>query len=327
VLKTQIAVVELRDFLLTPLGFEGHAAVIKDMTLKQRAWAESMNDSKDALKAMWADMGTTYWDQADLVIARMKNSAADMALAAQGALAGIRRDAVGAVVDVAAAADEAADEAGDALDEIGSTHGHMVYEVGKESDDMAGRLSGDYNRIGAAGMSAFDAIGGAATYAADEAISAWAKYETFKTTISTGLPTGKASEFTVYGSGTGAGESGAWNPGDIVHRPYFTMHGGGMIPEAHRGLYLKPDERLIKAQTGEGILSRAGVRAAGGESGVSALNKGGGAVTAMNLNISGVITTDEVQKWAADMVEKITVGRRGIALQRSSLQTVGIANI
>jgi hypothetical protein len=56
----------------------------------------------------------------------------------------------------------------------------------------------------------------------------------------------------------------------VVAEPPPTFHTGGMIG---------PDERTIKAQTGEGILSRSGVEAAGGEAGVNALNAGGSGQT------------------------------------------------
>tara|TARA_R110000787_G_scaffold59215_5_gene134288 strand:- start:3009 stop:4361 length:1353 start_codon:yes stop_codon:yes gene_type:complete len=48
-------------------------------------------------------------------------------------------------------------------------------------------------------------------------------------------------------------------------------------PKFHRGGMIAPDERLITAQTGEAVLSRSGVAAAGGASGVNGLNRGGGA--------------------------------------------------
>jgi len=55
------------------------------------------------------------------------------------------------------------------------------------------------------------------------------------------------------------------------------FHKGGMIKpfvKAHRGLFLKPDERPIIAQVGEGILNRQAVSRIGGEAGVNALNQG-----------------------------------------------------
>jgi len=57
------------------------------------------------------------------------------------------------------------------------------------------------------------------------------------------------------------------------------FHTGGMVT-AHRGMFLgddfKPGETLVKALTGEGILSRMGMRNLGGPEMLSALNRGSG---------------------------------------------------
>ncbi len=56
-------------------------------------------------------------------------------------------------------------------------------------------------------------------------------------------------------------------------------------PKFHSGGMIAPDERMITAQTGEAVLSRSGVAAAGGASGVNALNRGGaasGAIVVVN---------------------------------------------
>lgn len=50
-------------------------------------------------------------------------------------------------------------------------------------------------------------------------------------------------------------------------------------PKFHSGGMIAPDERTITAQTGEGVLSRSGVSAAGGAEGVHALNSGKGGQT------------------------------------------------
>ena len=75
------------------------------------------------------------------------------------------------------------------------------------------------------------------------------------------------------------------------------LHTGGMIgaaamtrilpfvPRAHRGLAV--DERLIVAQTGEGILSRAGMQRVGGAEGLNALNQGGGRSLAPTDRLGG----------------------------------------
>ena len=64
----------------------------------------------------------------------------------------------------------------------------------------------------------------------------------------------------------------------VLATPPPKFHSGGMIAAA-------PDERMITAQTGEAVLSRSGVAAAGGASGVNALNRGGaasGAIVVVN---------------------------------------------
>ena len=59
---------------------------------------------------------------------------------------------------------------------------------------------------------------------------------------------------------------GAVQAAAVLATPPPKFHSGGMAP----------DERLITAQTGEAVLSRSGVAAAGGASGVNNLNRGGG---------------------------------------------------
>jgi hypothetical protein len=59
---------------------------------------------------------------------------------------------------------------------------------------------------------------------------------------------------------------GAMQAAAVLATPAPKFHSGGMAP----------DETLITAQTGEAVLSRSGVAAAGGASGVNALNRGGG---------------------------------------------------
>ncbi|HIA02701.1 MAG TPA: hypothetical protein EYN66_12470 [Myxococcales bacterium] len=48
-------------------------------------------------------------------------------------------------------------------------------------------------------------------------------------------------------------------------------------PSLHLGGIVKPDESMIKARAGEGLLTRQGVQAIGGEAGLAAANKGGAA--------------------------------------------------
>ena len=60
---------------------------------------------------------------------------------------------------------------------------------------------------------------------------------------------------------------GAVQAAAVLSTPAPKFHSGGMIA---------PDEQMITAQTGEAVLSRSGVSAAGGASGVNELNRGGG---------------------------------------------------
>ena len=70
-------------------------------------------------------------------------------------------------------------------------------------------------------------------------------------------------------------------------------HQGGLI-RAHAGL--APDEVPIIAQTGEGILSRQGVRALGGPDNLRSLNRGEeGAAGGVTININQVIQAWDAQ--------------------------------
>lgn len=63
------------------------------------------------------------------------------------------------------------------------------------------------------------------------------------------------------------------------------MHQGGIIPVFHSGGGLRADERLIKAQTGEGVLSRDGMSALG------KLNNGGGLGSDVTVNVNNTSKT------------------------------------
>jgi len=52
---------------------------------------------------------------------------------------------------------------------------------------------------------------------------------------------------------------------------FLGFHKGGMIPKAHSGIFAD-DERLILAQTGEGILTRSATQAMGGKAGIDYMN-------------------------------------------------------
>jgi len=66
-----------------------------------------------------------------------------------------------------------------------------------------------------------------------------------------------------------AGITGAATIAAIAATPPPQLHSGGMVPSVH-------DEVMIRARSGEAVLSPQGVAAAGGAGGVNALNAGGG---------------------------------------------------
>lgn len=70
------------------------------------------------------------------------------------------------------------------------------------------------------------------------------------------------------------------------------MHSGGHIRRAHQGMALADDEIPIIAQTGEGILSRRGMAALGGEGNLNQLNRGGpsGGTKTVTININPMLT-------------------------------------
>lgn len=63
------------------------------------------------------------------------------------------------------------------------------------------------------------------------------------------------------------------------------LHGGGMIPASLSGQSMTADEVIVRARQGEAVLSPLGVAAAGGESGVGALNAGAGGAGGQTVNI------------------------------------------
>tara|TARA_R110002012_G_scaffold23910_5_gene80778 strand:- start:209 stop:1366 length:1158 start_codon:yes stop_codon:yes gene_type:complete len=68
--------------------------------------------------------------------------------------------------------------------------------------------------------------------------------------------------------GVAAGVAGAAAVATIAAQPPPQLHSGGMVPSVH-------DEVMIRARSGEAVLSPQGVAAAGGVGGVNALNAGG----------------------------------------------------
>jgi len=96
------------------------------------------------------------------------------------------------------------------------------------------------------------------------------------------------------------------------------FHEGGMIPYAHSGMFIKPDERLIVGRTGEGIVSRRGMNAIGGESGLNAINKGSSEGSDRPLNISVIVAGEEFTALIARVSDGVRVKaeRRGMGVKR-----------
>jgi len=90
-------------------------------------------------------------------------------------------------------------------------------------------------------------------------------------------------------SGTifGVPVSDLFHQGGVVRK-----HQGGMI-RAHNGL--APDEVPIIAQTGEGVLSRQGMRALGGSDNLRSLNRGESSSGGVTININQVIQAWDAQ--------------------------------
>lgn len=81
------------------------------------------------------------------------------------------------------------------------------------------------------------------------------------------------------------------------HEGGEVMHQGGMIKKAHSGMAIASDERLILAQTGEGILSRRGMAALGGAGELNRLNsgKGGGGGVTVYIQSASFRSEDDIQ--------------------------------
>lgn len=84
-----------------------------------------------------------------------------------------------------------------------------------------------------------------------------------------------------------------------------SMHEGGMILKGHGGIgRIRPDERLLLAQSGEAVLSRRGVEAVGGAAGVGAINRGDVSI-AMTNSFGGINNIMDVEEMAAILGNQI----------------------
>ena len=88
-------------------------------------------------------------------------------------------------------------------------------------------------------------------------------------------------------------------------------------PSFHRGGMISPDEVSITAQKGEAVLSRSGVAAAGGESGVNSLNSGatgGGGVMIINQvyrhRVFDRVVSDSIRRTNSPLNKALNAGRR-----------------
>jgi len=96
------------------------------------------------------------------------------------------------------------------------------------------------------------------------------------------------------------------------------FHEGGMLPYAHSGLFLKQDEQIFVGQSGEGILSRRGMTAIGGESGLNAINRGSSGGSNRPMNIIVQIGNKEFGAYVAAVSDNVRVKaeRRGMGQKR-----------
>jgi len=109
-----------------------------------------------------------------------------------------------------------------------------------------------------------------------------------------------------------------------------SYHAGGMIT-AHKGVYigpeLRPDERLVKAQVGEGFLSHMGVATIGGRTGLDAINAGkppGSAATNFHFHLNGIVTTDDVDTWISDRIDRVNRYHHGKSYATVDISRVGL---
>ncbi len=99
---------------------------------------------------------------------------------------------------------------------------------------------------------------------------------------------------------------------------FLGFHEGGVVETAHQGKFIKAhrglavDEVPIIAQTGEGILSRRGMNALGGEGALNALNGGqsagaGGGVINLEVNINNprISSRESVKELSSLLGEEI----------------------
>ena len=86
------------------------------------------------------------------------------------------------------------------------------------------------------------------------------------------------------------------------------MHLGGMI---------KPDERMIRARVGEGVLTQQGMNAIGGEAGLRAANGGagvGGSIVVQQVykhRVLDTVLTDSIKRGGPITAELNKRNRRG----------------
>jgi hypothetical protein len=88
-------------------------------------------------------------------------------------------------------------------------------------------------------------------------------------------------------------------------------------PTLHLGGMVRPDENMIKARAGEGILTRQGVQAVGGEAGLAAANQGmasGGSIIVQQVykhKVLDTVLTDSIKRGGPITTELNRRNRRG----------------
>lgn len=128
----------------------------------------------------------------------------------------------------------------------------------------------------------------------------------------------KAATFAAIMSSVGLGGFGG------LFKGFLGFHEGGMVKKAHTGLMVKPDERLILAQAGEGIINKRATAAIGGEQAIDTINRTGGLPAGgqggntISINIGSFIGEES---WVRENLVPILEQASELGYSRLSLET------
>ena len=120
------------------------------------------------------------------------------------------------------------------------------------------------------------------------------------------LVTGIFGDLLSGSKGTGGGGSGGGSGGGLLSFIGGLFHNGGIVTMHNGGVLggLKQDERIVKAQTGEGFLSRKDMARIGGAAGFNRLRGGDGASSG-DTNISVPVNVEGNNKLAGELQKGI----------------------